>query len=476
LTVKGAKPAWVGIGGGMSLNPHNVFAEPSFKQAWACGPHGLPTDRYTDQDFAHLEAEKLWPRVWQMACRVDQLNEVGSYVVYDIVEDSIVVVRVDEDTIKAYHNVCPHRATALAAGAGRFQLETITCPFHGWKWNLKGENTFALDRQEFFDGCLSDDYLRLHECQVANWMGGVWINMDLEAEPFEQHIAPIKALLDPLLIDHMKFYWHKAALVPANWKVSQEAFMEGYHVAGTHPQLLRKEQNVAEFNQNIEYETFANGHGIFRQSLSPRLGQMLGSDIAEIGVAEQVKNIIYTMRQTYDQHDALVLQEEVAIADSLAESLADGTLPTDVPVGVELQRRIHEFYGAQKRPMGAPDALAAVSDCHIFPNLTFLPQYGNVLMYRTRPTRDNDPNWCIFDMYSLRTYPEDVTAPEWKTDECNDLMDPQQFLLVPRQDFHNIPRQQRGMHSRVMKSTILSARQEKIIMNMHRELDRYLTR
>jgi phenylpropionate dioxygenase-like ring-hydroxylating dioxygenase large terminal subunit len=446
--------------------------EPSARLAseWRPGPHGLPTARYTDPGFASLEAERLWPRVWQMACRLDQLERPGDYIVYDIAQDSVIVVRVDDATVKAYHNVCPHRATALAAGAGRFQLETITCPFHGWKWNLQGESTFVLDRCEFLDGELSDDYLHLHECQVATWMGSVWINMDPQAEPFEKHVAPIRALIDPLRIDQMKFYWHKSAVVPANWKVSQEAFFEGYHVVGTHPQLLRKDQNPIEYNKNLQYFAFDNGHGIFNAKVSARMGQVSEEEAGALDPTTQLKNLAYTQRQTFDQHDALVLQEEVDIIEAMTEAdLVGGVSP-----GEEYQRRVRASYAEQKRPIAAPEALEAVTDCHIFPNVTFLPIFGNVLMYRVRPTRDNDPNWCIFDMYSLRTYPEGRPTPSWRTELCDDLSDPEQFRLVPRQDFSNVPRQQQGMRSRAITSTILSKRQEIIIMNMHRELDRYL--
>lgn len=444
----------------------------ALRSEWRSGHNSLPVARYIDPDFAKLEAEKLWPHVWQMACRLDELRTAGSYVTYNVADQSVFVVRTDDNSIKAYHNVCPHRATALAAGSGRFQLGTITCPFHGWKWNLNGESTFVLDREEFCDGHLSDDYLRLHECKVATWMGSVWINMDPEATPFEDHIAPIKELIDPILIDQMHFYWHKSSLVPANWKVTQEAFMEAYHVPGTHPQLLRKDEDLFLFNRAIEYQTYENGHGIFEHKISARMGQMSEEDAKATSIEDQIKELIFTMRQTFDQHDAMVLKEEVDVAEKLLET----GIPEGTTVGAEYQRLVRELYDSEKRPMATPEALMRVTDCHIFPNITFLPLYGNVLMYRTRPTPDNDPDWCIFDMYSLRTYPEGQDVPAWQTEECNDLANADQFRLVPRQDFKNVPRQQRGMHSRAIESIILSERQEKIVLNMHREVDSYLSR
>ena len=453
----------------MSIQPRLHEQAPALKNEWAVQEHRLPAARYTDPEFARLEKEKLWPHVWQMACRTDELRHVGSYMVYDILKESIVIVRTDKDTLKAYHNVCPHRATLLAVGSGRFQLKTITCPYHGWKWNLDGENIYVMDQPEFCAGELSNDELKLHETQIAEWMGSVWINLDPDAAPFADYIAPIKALLDPVLIDRMRFYWHKQVRVPANWKVSQEAFMEAYHVGGTHPQILRHTE-YERSNSLIEYETFRNGHSIFKQTVNVRMGQASDGERAAVSVDDQIRNLVWEMKMVWDQHDALVLREEV----ELAEELQQRGLPENANVGAEFQTMVRDHYDAERRPMAEPEALLAVSDCHIFPNLTFLPLYGNILMYRVRPTPENDPDWCIFDMYSLRTYGEGVEVPDWHTEMCDDVSSPDQFRLVPRQDFSNIPRQQRGMHSSKMKTMLFNERQETNILNMHRELDRYL--
>ena len=112
---------------------------------------------------------------------------------------------------------------------------------------------------------------------------------------------------------------------------------------------------------------------------------------------------------------------------------------------------------------------------HIFPHVTFLPTYGNAVMYRSRPTPDNDPDWCIFDMYAIRSYPEGVTPPKWETTLAEGALDnAKSWFLIPSQDFSSIVRQQRGMHSTVLDRVILADRQESLILNMHHELDSYL--
>ena len=120
--------------------------------------------------------------------------------------------------------------------------------------------------------------------------------------------------------------------------------------------------------------------------------------------------------------------------------------------------------------------LMRITDMHIFPNVVFLPMYGNAVMYRARPSPENDPDWSIFDMYAIRTYAEGHAPPRWKTIEPKgELSDKDTWFLIPSQDFTAIVRQQRGLKSSAMKSTLMASHQESLILNMHRELDRFLT-
>ena len=89
--------------------------------AMSVGADGLvPKERYVSQEFLDLEMEKLWPRVWQVACREEELPETGDYLEYTIGDQSILVVRTDPGTVKGYFNTCLHRGTRLADGRGNF--------------------------------------------------------------------------------------------------------------------------------------------------------------------------------------------------------------------------------------------------------------------------------------------------------------------------------------------------------------------
>ena len=104
----------------------------------------IPAQRYYDKDFFELEKQKLWPHVWQNACRLEEIPNVGDFVEYWVADQSVIVVRTSTTEIKAYQNACRHRATQLAVGCGTFRGGQIVCPFHGWRWNLDGTSSFVL--------------------------------------------------------------------------------------------------------------------------------------------------------------------------------------------------------------------------------------------------------------------------------------------------------------------------------------------
>ena len=72
-------------------------------------PDFLPKDAYLSAEFTRLENERLWPKVWQIACRLEEIPKVGDYVTYEVAGESIIVIRTTKDTIKSFYNVCQHR-------------------------------------------------------------------------------------------------------------------------------------------------------------------------------------------------------------------------------------------------------------------------------------------------------------------------------------------------------------------------------
>lgn len=445
-------------------------------ESWLTLDHGIRSGRYTDPEFAKLEHEKLWLNVWQMAARLDEIPERGDHTVYEIGNESVVLVRIDADTVKAYHNFCPHRGTTLATCSGHFEKERIICPFHGWRWDLEGQSQYILEQDNFRDGKLQKSEVALREVKLEIFAGFVFISFSKDPQPFDEFIAPVRHLLEGLVIDKMHHYWWKRVVAPANWKVATEAFLEGYHVPATHPQLEKPGADfiygddvtgeIAYSHDNHFYETFEKGHGRFYGGPNtPMAGKTQNPGNAVDAMADRLNLLVTGM-------NAMVLKEDV----ELVRSLKDKPIPEGSSLGGEYVKALYSTAAAEDRPM--PKLEKEILDMwggeiFIFPNLLVLPQAGNAMMYRIRPDGFN-PDSCIFEIYSTKTLPAAVKPPRAEVQVMNDVTDPEQFLQIPRQDFSNIPRIQKGLKTMACRQVWLASYYEKIILNMHQEMDRYM--
>ena len=205
----------------------------------------IPKERYLSPAFLELELDRLWSRVWQVACREEQLGSVGDYCEYSIGVESLLVVRSSPDDIRAFCNACLHRGTRLVDGCGH-TADGFTCPFHAWRYGLDGRLVEVIDAHEF--GTLPEG-LGLREVRCERWGGFVFVNLDPDAEPLLDFLDPLPRLLAPFRLDELRLRSYQTTILPANWKVVIDAFNEAYHVQGTHPQLLPWTDDVS-----IEYE------------------------------------------------------------------------------------------------------------------------------------------------------------------------------------------------------------------------------
>ena len=85
----------------------------------------LPIERYFSKEWHDQEVEKVWRKCWQLACRVEEIPNVGDHVVYNIVHDSLIVARTGADEIRAYVNSCLHRGTLLRTEGGVESREVV---------------------------------------------------------------------------------------------------------------------------------------------------------------------------------------------------------------------------------------------------------------------------------------------------------------------------------------------------------------
>src|SRR3954466_7563201 len=176
-------------------------------------PERIPAQRYYDQAFYDLECKYLWPKVWQMAARLEEIPQVGDWVEYKILEKSVIVIRT-KSGVKAFHNACRHRGVEVASGGhGNCANTGFICPFHGWRYDMDGKNTFVFNRQIFSPEQLEQAELNLKPCRLEEWGGCAFINFDWNAAPLLDCIKPFAEMHDPRAVEKLKVDWWMAAEV-----------------------------------------------------------------------------------------------------------------------------------------------------------------------------------------------------------------------------------------------------------------------
>jgi phenylpropionate dioxygenase-like ring-hydroxylating dioxygenase large terminal subunit len=430
-------------------------------------PVTIGVDAYLSEEYARAERDKLWRKVWQQVGRVEELPTVGSYLTYDILDDSIVVVRTGPDTFKAHHNVCMHRGRRLVdtpEGAKNAcgRKKSFVCGFHGWTYDSDGSCIHVPEKQDW-QGALTPQNTHLAPVDVDTWGGWVWINMDPDCEPLRDYLEPAASMLDPFQLDKMRCKWRKWLHFQCNWKVAMEAFNETYHVATTHPQ----------FNKFGTFRGWAKAHGrhsnigydapkdLEKTKSKIRLGT--GPD-PRISTAEMQ---VYTLEET----NATTTKTLADAARRLVDELPEGT-PADQVLEHWLSsaRRDDEARGVIW-PTIDPEHLAKSGTAwQIFPNFQIGQGLTTALCYSARPY-GYDPNQCIFEASCYELYPEgEEPHPEW---EYLPPDDPNWRTVFP-QDFSNMAAVQQGMKSLGFTGTKPNPYMERSTANLHRNLAEYM--
>ena len=114
----------------------------------ASGAKTLPGKYYTSAEIFQLESQNIFKKQWLYAGRISQLKKTGSYFLFNIDHESIIILRDQNDEVKAMHNVCRHRGTRLCSEAEGELSKTIQCPYHAWTYDLQGNLLAAPNMSE----------------------------------------------------------------------------------------------------------------------------------------------------------------------------------------------------------------------------------------------------------------------------------------------------------------------------------------
>lgn len=415
------------------------------------GVEGVDRERYISPAFHRLELERMWSRVWQFACREEEIPQPGDATVYELSDYSFIIVRTEKNEIKAFYNSCLHRGTKLCTGSTNFRQ--IRCPFHGFTWSLEGDLKEVPCRWDFPQ--IKDEEFHLPEVKVATWAGFVFINMDPDAAPLEEYLEDLPAQMGDRHQEELYIAAYGRHIVPANWKAAMESFIEAYHIPELHYETW-KYQGA----DTTQYDVFP-GWRHMNRSLQP-----IGFPTLE--GREQVSE-----QEVLDSWYMVVKGEK-------APTLPPGTTAREF---IANWVRVLQGKASGQDYSQTSDAEAIdVMQYLLFPNMILfrgisMPSHS---IYRFRPYQ-NDPDRCIFDLIVLRHIPPGQPRPEpaqpfdMTTEAYNKgKLLPGWLGNIYDQDMENLYNLQQGLKAGKQQKITLSRYQEVRIRHFQQTLTSYI--
>jgi phenylpropionate dioxygenase-like ring-hydroxylating dioxygenase large terminal subunit len=411
--------------------------------------------RYYSKEHMQKEWTHLWPRIWLLVGVTPDIKEPGDYFVHEHGHESFLVVRQDDGSIKAFYNVCPHRANQVALNS-QGSVDKFTCAFHGWQFGTDGKLKCITDEQTFHPNLVAHRP-GLTELRCDSIGGLIFVNMDGKAPPLKEWIGLPPGYIENYEIEQMNVVHHVSTEWLANWKTGVDGFYETYHLPHIHPQT----QGVMEDFSQID--CYPNGftrmivpictksHRMADGSVNPGLQYMMmeaGMDPASYtGDADGVRLAVQQAKRARAARLGMTHYEKFTDSQ-LTDSWATGFFP-NVQIGMH--------------PEG-------VFIMRFVPHPTDPERfyYDNMIMFR----HVDDPNYFVPGWMGL---PKDTdvtgaTRPTVQRYSAGNLCDLGEVL---NQDVELIATVQKGSKSRGFRGP-LWCEQEARIRHYHREMDRYL--
>ncbi len=438
--------------------PDFLFAESGIEM----GDEPISTTRYTSAEFKALEDAKMWPNVWQFAAREEELREPGDTVLYEINDRSILLIRQTDGDIRAFHNVCLHRGRHLRTNSG--PSINLRCPFHGFTWNNDGSLKEVPCAWDFAH--LKGKDLSLPEVRVNRWQGFVMITENPDIPEFADWVGPDIAHYERWRLDECYTATWIGRVIPANWKVTAEAFMEAWHSVTTHPQLLNLLGDA-----NTRYDLY---------------GDFMNRAITPSGVlSPHVRGkdqfwVLKKMAEFSGGNDGAEFQRARSGGDDLFGHSPDDPFLARKVLAEGARAAFREANGHDYSDISDSEMLDNFT-YNIFPNFApwggFVPQ----IVYRWRPWKDQDH--CLMEVRILMRMRAGENAP--KAPEMFLIPDDQPFMAAAHligealanvfdQDMSNLPHVQSGMKASANKLMELGHYQDSRVRHFHATLDKYL--
>jgi len=232
----------------------------------------VPVGRYVEQDFYDLEMKHLWPRTWLYAGHASEIPEPGCYKLFEQLGQSVIVSRGEGGEIRAFHNICRHRASALVVeDSGK--TRRFVCPYHSWSYDLDGGLIGVPEERDF--KCLDKAERGLKRVHCETMRGMIFINLDGNAPPLEEYFASTLRELEGFPLEDMVVNAVISVEMECNWKAALDNFLEAYHINTVHAKSIAPYLDSRSFNISL----FRGGHARFA-TRKRGAGTIFGKDLA----------------------------------------------------------------------------------------------------------------------------------------------------------------------------------------------------
>lgn len=206
---------------------------------------GLPGRAYADDAFLALEHERLFPRTWTAVGVASDIPGPGDALPVTVAGLPIVLVRDQAGAVRAFHNICCHRSMRVVPERCS-GLRALHCPWHQWTYGLDGgliatPNIGGVG-QPSVEGFERAE-LGLKPVRVGVWLNTVFVNLDGEAPPLHDHVAPFVRYFADYDLESLRHGGYRDRTIDANWKLFVESGIEDYHLPWIHPQFFEDRAN-----------------------------------------------------------------------------------------------------------------------------------------------------------------------------------------------------------------------------------------
>lgn len=406
-------------------------------------------DRYYSQEFMKQEWEHMWTRVWHIGGLVSQLPEPGCAITHSIGHESILMVRGDDQVIRAYYNVCAHRGNRLI-DAEESRQARIVCGYHHWTYSLDGVLKGVRHEEDFPQGNPKGK-VRLSEIRCETFGGLVWFNMDQNAHSLRDSLGVVADQLEAYAMNDMVRVMYLTAEVNCNWKIIQDNFNEAYHVPSLHRELAT---HIDDSYLNTGFEVYKSGH----------TKMMMKGALPAANSRKKVEAPLDAIMQAWDlnprDYDGRVGEVREAIQRQ--------------------KRKLGPQRGYRHYEKLADDQMTDYHHYTLFPNisLTMHPDGYQVLRPQPHPT---DPEKCLFDHWyfvvkldGVEEVETPVGAHPVKPAAHEVFKHGEKSLgFVADQDLSIAVNQQLGLHSRGYKDAYLSGQEDRV-RRYHEVINDYL--